>query len=405
MKKLLILTIALVLGLTSTAYAAQSGPSEPSEAGMTQAQLNGYSEEQWASLMDNSLQYAEIPDLVHCFNPNMDFAWDSYNDRMRDMKQTANIMGQAKDELGESVSVMDAMIKANPMIAMNPEFMEGYAGAKMGYMSARAMQKTYNKIYNNRNKNSSTNAQLRQAEKQLTNGVRQVMIGYKTVEANVGTLETMVKLYQSSLKAYEAMEKQGMATETDVLNAQASLVSAQGNLANLKGTQQQLYNQLITMCGWKNGDIVAIGDIPEPDMSRADRINPETDITKAIGNNSTLISLRSGGHKKSSSGKELYDANEAKLEDNLRIELDRLYGNVKAARFGYEAAQAGYKSAQISEKAAKVQYEKGMLSDAQYIGASLSSESKKAALNSAKYALETALVAYEAALDGMCTIE
>lgn len=396
MKRLITLTIAFVLAFGTTAYAAQMAPLEPSEVGKTQAELNGYSEQQWAVLMDDTLEYSEVRDLVHNFNPNMSYAWSSYDKSMRDLKQSANIMASAKKDLKTTYETYKPMAAFLP-----PGTLEGLEAAMS---AAGTMEKTYNNIYNHRDKDSGKNAQIRMGEKQVINGVQQLMIGYKTVEANVETLTTLVRLNEASLKAYENMQKQGMATETDVLNAKASLVSAQGNLENLKGTKQQLYNQLITMCGWKRGDNVVIGDIPAPDMNRIAVMNPEADLYKAAGNNSTIISLRSGRHSKSSDGRAAFEKEENTLLDNLRIQLDKLYGDVIAAKYGYEAAQAGYKGAQITEKATKVQYESGQLSEAQYIGASITAISKKAALNSAKYSLESAIVKYEAALNGMCDI-
>ena len=60
-----LLAVTLALEFCAPAQAAVLSAQEPGDVGKSQAELNGYSEARWAELMDNTLNYEEINDLVH----------------------------------------------------------------------------------------------------------------------------------------------------------------------------------------------------------------------------------------------------------------------------------------------------------------------------------------------------
>ena len=66
-------------------FAYSTNPANPSEQGKTVAELNGYSEEAWSKLMDNTLEYEEIDDLVKNFNVNISSSWDKFNENVNSL--------------------------------------------------------------------------------------------------------------------------------------------------------------------------------------------------------------------------------------------------------------------------------------------------------------------------------
>ena len=74
------LTAALGLSAASPAMAYVTAPRTPEERGKTLAELNGFTEQRWQQLMDNRLEYEEIGDLVHTFNPAIVSAWSNLTD-------------------------------------------------------------------------------------------------------------------------------------------------------------------------------------------------------------------------------------------------------------------------------------------------------------------------------------
>ena len=374
---------------------------EPSETGKSMAELNGYTEEEWARLIDDNLEYGEIKELIHLFNPNMDNGWNQMDDNARDMQQSVFVLNDARKKTKETYDDSVKQIRLLPI----PEEMKQAEIKKLD--SLKILEQTvgtaahqYNENYKKMRSTSSMTRGLYSAEDSLTYAVQSLMVAYSTVHANVGMLQKLVELYTKQLDSYKSLMTQGMATETDVLKAQSDLVSSQSNLAKLKTTDQQLYNQIITMCGWKSGDRVNIGSIPVPDASEVAGMNPEADAEVAANNNSQIKALHSAKHKNTSAGLDVYFGKEAELKGYVRANMQKVYADVIAAQQGYEAAQVGLEAAKLNKKAVDTQYRQGLLSEPQYLGASIEKVQKDAAYTGALSSYVQAILDYKAALRG-----
>ena len=95
-RRILALSLCMALATPVTSYAYVKSPGNPSEMGKTQAELNGYSEETWAKLMDNTLEYSEIEDLVKNFNVNISSAWSKFNDNINSLNLAIDTLRSAK---------------------------------------------------------------------------------------------------------------------------------------------------------------------------------------------------------------------------------------------------------------------------------------------------------------------
>lgn len=89
-------SLTFLIGTSFPSSAFVSAPRNPAERNMTQAMLNGYDEATWAKLMDNRLEYAEIDDLVHNFNPEISAAWKNYQDRRLEIIQNIDNLSAVK---------------------------------------------------------------------------------------------------------------------------------------------------------------------------------------------------------------------------------------------------------------------------------------------------------------------
>ncbi len=395
------LSIGVIVGEAVTfpkvlqVYAYTKSAQNPDDAGKTIAELNGYSNEEWTQLMDNSLEYSEIPELVHNFNPTIVSAWDSFNENIDSLSDIVDELKSAEKSARTSKeNAEDSGDKSNIATYTMQEKIFDTAGDNM--------QDSLDKL---KRSVTGTNRPIRQAEAQVVSGVRQLMIGYKSLLAQKETVSELVKMYDESYKAYQAMSLQGMATSTDVANALALLQSARASLSSIQASENQLYKQLIVMCGWSENASVNIGEIPSIDNATIDSLNPDADITKAIGNNYTLIEERHADKTHTLGAYESGISNSAQEEANLRANLNSQYQAVLSARQGYEAALAGYNGAQITKNGADTQYALGMLSKVQYLGASISYTQSKASLEAARLSLLQAVVTYQDMVDGNASVE
>lgn len=403
MKRIISLSLIICLCFNFTCFAYTKSAAEPKDEGKTVAELNGYTEEEWAKISDNNLEYPEIQERVHNFNPSIANGWDQYTDSMQSIQISMDIMANAKKKAQENYDSTKAQLDAMGVPAQMQE--STLSSMKQLVTLAGTYVTSYDSTLKKMKKNSSYNTTLRSAERQLTTAVQQVMMGYCAVRANKKILENLVQTYQESLTAYQAMASVGMATSTDILIAQSGYLSAVSNLATLTVTEQQLYGQLMSLCGWKASDVVNVGEVPDPDMNRIATMNPATDADTAILKSSELSELWQSDHSRSSSGANAMNGLDSQMQANIRANMQTLYADVLGAKAAYEGAQAGYESSKIAGNAADAQYQLGLTSKAQYLGARIAALQGEADMITARDNLEQAILKYEAAVDGDCSAE
>ena len=394
-KIIFILIVGLSISYPTYAYAAIDSPAVPSEDGKSIAQLNGYSDDDWNKLTDDKLEYDEIYDRIHTFNPTIISAWnmlsssiDSMKDSIDNIKSMKKNMTDLKDKATSDGNVIDIINYTMQEIILDK--------------SADAMSKALKTL---ERPASSTNEKIRQGEAQMVSGAKSLMIGYKSVESQKELLAELVNLYEESYDAMQASMLVGYATQMDINQAYVNLASARSNLSSLEATQIQLRKSLLIICGYDSNDDITIGDIPHIEESSIDALNPDTDITEATGNNYILIDHRHETYKMSLGTKEAYDVKESELEQNLKTNINILYTDILANKKAYDAALSGYESAKISKIAADKQYELGMLSKAQYIGSCITYVQKKASYEVADMTLTNSYNLYNDAISGNCSVE
>ncbi|RRJ25600.1 TolC family protein [Lachnoanaerobaculum gingivalis] len=393
--KIIALSLCMALATPITSYAYVTSPKSPSDVEKTQAQLNGYSEETWSKLMDNTLEYVEIEDLVKNFNVNISSAWSKFNENVDSLSMALDTLKAARREMSSN-----ATVAMNDGDVVNTILYKAQ-GKGLG-MSIQAMSIAKDKLSR---QVTSTNAPIRNAQDQVVAGVRALMIGYKNIENQEKILESMIKMYEEAIRVTNQTESLGLATNADIIKAQSDLANARANLLNLKANKDKLYRTLITMCGWSPDAVVTVADIPDVSEDDINKLNPSVDINTAIGNNATLIKNRHNTSSKSSSFVEakLYQSNQD--EDMLRANINELYNNIITDKGNLAAANVGVEAANATENALDTQRRLGMLSTAQYLGGKLSVLQKQAELESARLQLKTDYNAYMQALSGNIAID
>lgn len=380
---------------TIPAYAEVKGPREPADRGKTEAELNGFTEERWAQLMDNTLSYDEIDDLVHNFNPMITSAWANLND-------VKDLMGTITDELRAR---RRDMTQLKEKAKAEYEF-EDYANY---YMQEIILQKTadaMSKSVNSMDKEiTASNRPLREAERQVSVGVRQLMIAWNNLSEQRAIVADSVEMYEKLRNDAAARLGVGLATELDVKTAEASLLQARSQLSALDAAAEPLKKNLILLCGWSADAEPVIEAVPDADPARMDAMDPETDLQKAIANNGTLINWRHGAHDLSTASMKNRNRTEESMNDNLLVNLRSLYEECRAARSGWEAAKNGLQAAEITKNAGDLQYQMGMISTAQYLGILTQYQSARTAMNTADSSFFQAMEAYDWALLGIASVE
>ena len=358
-KSLIAVTLAGIMAVTAfPAFAAPTGPGATPEP-------DSYDAETRARLDDNTLEYDEIANRVHEYNPDMSRAWDSYMDSKEDYK---NILTELESRYPGIKDTADGYVTAGKLTG-NDVLVKTGQGLDSAYKSTmQSMRDTVNSWDNNR----SNTRQLKKAEKQITSGAQQAYIGYETMRKNITTLEKMVELYERQSAAVQRQVEHGLGTQKDLLSARSSLLSAQSQLSSLQSQMDSTRRTLCLLLGYDPDSDPVIAPVPEFDMDRLAGMNLEQDTTKAIGNNYTLIDQRSSGGNQNTNAQ---TENRLKAIDEgdqkLTIEMNRLYQDVMDKKAAYDAAVTGFTAAQESNDAAGRQFQEGLTSEVQYIGQQL----------------------------------
>ncbi len=387
----LMLSVAILAPGVFPVQAAPTGPGAPPER-------ERYDAGTLARLQDNRIEYDEIADLVHEYNPDISKAWDTY---MSSKEDYAGIVTELESQYRTVKDTADGYISAGQLmgsqllISTGRQLTKGYQGVIQG------MRDTVNQWDTNKRNTSM----LRRAERQVTAGTQSAMIGYETIRQNIATLETMVKLYEQQADMMNRMAALGMATGTDLASANNSLLTARVQLASLSDQQESVRRTLCMLLGYDPDSYPEICPIPEFDMSRLEGMDLEQDTVKAIGNNQTLIAQRTS--EKGNTNDQI--AARSRMIDEgdqkLTIEMQRLYQEVQDKKAAYEAAQTGFAAAQLSRDAAERQYQLGLLSQVQYIGTQISYYQKRAEKESANLNLLQAMENYDWGVLGFAAVE
>ena len=396
----------LALGLAAVLTAASAVPAfagyAPTGPG-AEPEPEKYDAATLAKLQDNVLEYDELALRVREYNPNISEAWRKYGESKEDYQ---NMLTELESTYDDSMDNIDAVLKplkqAEKLMPQLKGTVKQMSSLKSGYHS---LVQGIRDTVTNWDTSKRNTSQIRQYEKQVISGAQSAMIGYNTIVDNKATLETMVDLYQKQCDMYQRMAALGLVNQTDVVSAQTSLIGAKSQLASLQSQEDSVYRTLCLLLGYDPDSGVEIRNLPAFDMSRLDGMNLEADTKKAIGNNYTLIGQRTSakGETNAQIAARLNTIEEG--EQKLTIEMQRLYQDVLDKKAAYEAAMTGYEAAEKSNGAAQRQYQNGLLSEMQYVGTQISYNQKKAAKESAKLDLWTAMNAYDWGIEGLATVE
>lgn len=384
---------ALALGAGIALLAPTASPySLKAEAAVQQPE--DMDDETWGRLLDDILEYEEIPDLIEFFNPAYRSAADSVEDGLKDSYELVEKMREDGKEYRQQAKGLEAegdMIYSDQYKAM----------ARSLSSAASTMEKTLDKQAKRLDQNT-----LAPIRYQLSSAVQSLFIGYKQMEVNREMLEKMVQLYSTMLSMSDTQSQIGMATSTDLLSAKVSLTSAQNQLQTLDNSMDSMRRTLIMLTGWDYTDNPALGVVPEPDMSQIDSIDREADKVKAIAYNQSIISLKNA-KQANRTVKDIHSKERSvtDAEEQLRSNMDTLYYSLLEKQAALQAADTAFLQAQLTMDSNSRRYELGMLGQAEYLGTQIAYCQAKAARDTANMNMLQALNEYNWALKGVVSVE
>lgn len=344
-----------------------------------------YTEEKWASLRDNVMEYGELKDLIHEYNPTVRSNRSAYKDQKG--KDLNDVYEQYMNDIDDIWDQADAAE-------------DDVTWASMRF-SAGLLTKQADNNYQDADMEK---IQYDQQEAALVYQAQQMMVSLQQAEYNIKNLENTKALLQSQYEFTRAQAAAGMATQIDVLTAQKSVQDQDTAILAAQKNKENVHRNLCLMLGWDADAQPEILAVLEPDMSRIDTLNPDGDAEAALANNYDVRYYEKKAGNLSS--QDLIESNQASIQnakDTAVRSLKTQYNTVLTARDALNAAQSQLAAEQSKLNKASASLAAGQITNLEYqttLNAVMTAESD---VNTKKLQLLVALEGYDWNVKGLTT--
>ena len=411
MAALLILTIG-AYGCGSPALAATTTISHPlyGESRTLTGQdstgrPDGMDDATWAALMDDTIEYSEIPDLVE---------YRSIIGRTQTAMIDANAGGlvQMTDALSSTISdlrdtISDLREKAKDStsaeekqaLLQQVKILEGTIGTSGG-----------SGLSGNQNKTESGISTLVTKMKQglhptkvaLIAGMDSAFVGYQSLVELREMYADPVGMYEGMYERTVRQQALGSATALEVQQAKVNLDGAKLSLFDTEEKLRSVKDAIALTLGWNAADTakVTIGKLPAYDASYMAGRNLEADIAEARLHNVAYGSAM-GTVDKNITGYTATDIQRRSAEQDLNITMTELYNAAVQAGTDVESAQLGFQIADRQKASAERMLAAGMMSATDYKAASMQYIASKMQADMSAINASAAVLNYQNALQGI----
>lgn len=352
-----------------------------------------YTEEKWASLRDNTLEFDEIADLIHEYNSTVKKNAISYEDyKGKDSDEIAQEYYDAADEIYSSLEYPDSD---------DSNYGSRLASVTSSEMSADQMME--------RGDENVTDADTvlwgyNKTEKSLVQSAQNQMISYWNSVVSLESTKNVVAKAEKSLEIAQTKAAAGSATQTEVLNAMETLFNAQANVTTAESNIGSIKEKLCLSMGWSYGADAEIGALPEPDLSYSSTIQLEEDIAKALENNYDLKILnRQVKNARTYTVQQTYETTLKSSEEAVKSNVRSAYQSLLLAELQYEQTLKSFELAEKKQQSADRKKAAGTISPNTYATQQYSYVDAKVQKETAAMSLLKAQLAYQWAVNGLAS--
>ena len=354
-----------------------------------------YSAEKWATLRDNKLEFDEISDLVHEYNPTVVQNEISYKDYLtKNRDDVAQDYYDKANEIYSNISYPDSD---------DANYGSGVAAALRNEQQAKSLMEQGDE---NTDDQATMRLQYDQSEAKLAKQAQGLMITYWTQYYNLDGQKARVEQAKLSYQSEQNRLAAGMSTQSKVLsakesvsNAEAALVTAERNLASTK-------ESLCLMLGWGYGADVEIAELAEPDQSKIAAIDVNADIQTALENSYAYrLTKKQLTNARTDSVKEKLSETEKNQRETISNSVKSAYDSLLLAQSGYEQAQSALALQEVSMKSADAKLAAGTITKNTYESQKASYTTAQVTARTQKLSLLQAMNDYDWAVNGLASAE
>lgn len=349
-------------------------------------------QEQWALLRDDTLEWAEIPDLIREYNATVKANQAEYSEdqlRAKNAQQTSDSLVRMAEEYE---SLADA--------SENEE---------MGAVSAATYRLLADQLRSKADDNVSDYRVIllgyERVEMQTVQNAENLFLSYHRAvlskEQNAAQVAYLQREYQSALNR----QKNGLGTEIETLTALENLQKARAESVTGDSGINTAYRKLITLCGWKFDASPVIGACPSESAGFVLPADRDADQKTALENSLTLredaIKVENAVNLYGGSVEKKWKDQTAADTDTVKTAFNTAYDAMRLAKDSYDSALAQYRVRENGRAAAEKQLSLGVISGIEYARSVNAAQTAKASKDNAWLELLSKKAAYDAVVQGL----
>ena len=411
MAALLILTLG-AYGLGSPALAATTTVSHPlyGESHTLTGQdasgrPDGMDDATWAALMDDVIEYSEIPDLVEYRSIIGRTQTAMIDGRADGMVQMVDALSGAIRDLRDTISDLQEKATDSTSEEEKQAYLMQIKGMEYAISSTNSASPTYAK--NQMESGISTlvtkmKQGLHPTKVALISGMNGAFVGYQSLVELREMYADQVGMYEGMYERAVRQQALGSATALEVQQAKVNLEGAKLSLSDTEEKLRSVKDAIALTLGWNAADTakVTIGKLPAYDASYMAGRNLEADIAEARLHNVAYGSAMSTVDK-NITGYTATDIQRRSAEQNLNITMTELYNTAVQAGATAESAQLGFRIADRQKASAERMLAAGMMSLTDYKAASMQYIASKMQADMSAINASAAVLNYQNALQGI----
>lgn len=352
-------------------------------------------EEEWAKLRDNVMEYDELEALIHEYNVTVLNNRENLNsDRGKTKEEMSQALRDAANEIYSGISY--------PADDTDPTYAGMYAAALIAEQQAKSLDAQAD---DNVEDGEIRRLQYEQIEVSLSSGAQNSMNSLMQLIESRKTMEANYEVLKAAYNAAVTQLSLNMVTQADVWTAQQQVQNMEASLASVDANIKKVKQSLCVMTGWAYDANPEIMALPAVDVSRIDAMNPAEDLVKVKENNYTLkINKRKLANATGGSTEKTLKKTVEEDEQKLGAAFNNQYQSVLQAKTAYDQAKTDYELAVRTMDTAQRKYDLKMLSELEYLQAKAAFVEKQITMSSADMKLLQAIETYDWAIRGLLSL-
>lgn len=232
--------------------------------------------EAWSALQDDNLEYSEIANLIHEYNPTVQNNQYEYQKFIKDYGTTREDVSNSYLDLAEDLEVSKSG--------------DDSGSGRVSDLSLEVQAKSLREqADNNLEDRRIYYLNYAQAEDNLVLSAQSKFLSYYKNQPQLEEAQATLTRLKQDYELAQTKRSAGTITDADVLTALEAVQDQENTIQKMEQQIESARQSLIVMLGWDSGAQPTIGELPEVDLSVVDQIDLSADQQIALEKNYTLL--------------------------------------------------------------------------------------------------------------------